>query len=103
MIFKIPEPAADYTGIVIRCQVSVSFLDLPAFRITLLALTDSGGFTVTAHSSFFLPTLAVIVTLPTFFAVTTPLLLTLATALSELDHLTVLLVPLTFNFSVSTL
>ena len=87
---------------------SVSFVSLPAgkYQFQIKATNGDGIWmnsvkTVTLQVYFLFPTFAVIVVVPAFFAVTNPLLVTVATDFLPEDQLTFLLVPSIFSVCVS--
>ena len=72
--------------------VAVSLAASPSYRVSTVlssvtSLAGTGGSTVTAHSAFTLPQVAVMVAVPSLLAVTTPSL-TVATASLEEVHTT---------------
>ena len=83
--------------------LSVVPLTFNVFKAPVLIVVfdvSFGSSTLTLHFNFLLPTLAVIVAVPFFFAVTTPFFETLATDGFDDFHVTFFLVPLILSLSV---
>ena len=76
---------------------------MSAVSFSVVSVTGLLSFFITfnLHMYLFEPDFAIILQLPAFFAVTFPLLVTVAIFLSELDHFIVFLLPVTLRVAAS--